>query len=276
MSDVISKQLEDSVIKLVNDGLSEAGVYLEKHQTFNIYVFDQTILNNILKECKFKDVGNIYDFPNDLPQPEVLNSYDISYNYDLFQRIAVSKKYNSILFYNADKYSICCTFLIDIDSIKKFMKIIKKLTKKDSNSNIFRDTDFSCKQGEYIELSDPMDEKTKLVAINKKEVTDENLVFDAESTINSVMNDIITFFKKDTKKLYGRLKLAYKRGIILYGDPGNGKSAMIREIIRVVPDIIKIIINPNVSNVTKILQSLTRALDGQQAIVVIEDRKSVV
>jgi len=276
MSGLIDKNMEECLVKLVNGHLPDSKVYLERYQRINFYIFDQNVFNAIMKEFKFKDIGNVYDFPDVLPQPESIGTFDMMAGFDLFQRIAISKKINSVLFYSVDTYSICSTFLIDVDHLKKFLKKTKDIIRQDTGANIFRDVDFHCDGKEYIEIMDAIEDKTKPVDVLKKKVPDENLVFDEKSTINDVMNDITTFFKDETHKLYDKLELPYKRGIILFGDPGNGKSAMIRQIIRVVPSIIKVVINPNVMNVTRILQSLTKALDSKQAIIVIEDIDSLI
>jgi ATP-dependent 26S proteasome regulatory subunit len=141
---------------------------------------------------------------------------------------------------------------------------------------MFRDTDFTCKDGEFVEVSDVTGDQMKPAEVVKKTVAKEKLVFDEGATIVDVMRDIVTFFKKDTEELYAKMDIAYKRGIILYGDPGNGKSAMIREIIRQIPKITKVVINPNVSNMPRILASLLQALKGKQAIIIIEDLDSLV
>lgn len=147
---------------------------------------------------------------------------------------------------------------------------------QDPRANMFRGIDFKCNEGEYIEVSEPTGEEMKIADVTKKKVPAEKLVFDQQSTLVEVMTSIANFFKKDTKKLYKQMEIAYKRGIILFGDPGNGKSATIREVIRTVPDVTKIVINPSVGAVTKILSTLVTSLDGHPAIVIIEDIDSLI
>lgn len=279
MNSELSKELEQGIIRLVNNGLdTDIDVYLEEDEyqkvTFNIY--NENIIANLMRKFKFKDIGNIYDYPEYLPQPDSINGYDVTSNYDMFQRIAVSAKLNAVMFYTVDRYSIRCTFLIDTDNLKKFSKQSKLILQQDSNANMFQDISFDCKKREFIEISDSVGDTMKPANVVKKKIAKEHLVFDEGSTITDVMKDITTFFNKDTEKLYNKMKIAYKRGIILYGDPGNGKSAMIREIIRLVPNVVKIVINPSVSNVTRILSALISSLDGKQAIVIIEDIDSLI
>jgi hypothetical protein len=268
--------MESSLINLVNYHLDKSDIYLDRYQRIDVYIYNKNILDSIIKTFKFKDIGNVYDYPDFLPQPDCINVYDFPGDYKLFKRIATSKKYNSILSYNGNAFSIFCTILVDIEYIEKFQKKIKNILKKDTGSNLFLNVNFDCKPKEYIEVSDITRDKTKPIDILRKEVPDENLIFDENSTLNEVMNDISLFFKKEAFKLYNKLQLPYKRGIILYGDPGNGKTAMVRQIIRIVPSVSKILISPNVNNVTRILSSLTKALDGKQAIIVIEDIDSLI
>lgn len=278
MAEVMSKEMELSLIRLVNRKLYDHDVYIdsEKYQKVSFRIYNENIIKDILSKFKFKDMGNVYNYPNTLPQPNTINGFDLSNNFDLFQKIAVSEKINSVAFYTITSYSIECTFLLDTKYLKKFSKRIKPILQQDTRSNLFREVNFDCSKREYIEISDSTGDNMKPVDVLKKKVSKEQLVFDEGSTIFEVMQDIFTFFKTDTRTLYEKMQIAYKRGIILYGNPGNGKSAMIREIIRRVPDISKIVINPNVANVTRILSSLIQALDGKQAIIIIEDIDSLI
>jgi len=270
------KQMEEALVRFANSNRHDFDVYLEDYQVVNMYIYRANVFKELLKACEFEDVGNIYDYPNVFPQPESINGYDLVASFDAFYRIALSEKLNSVLFYTIDLDAFSCSFLIDIQNLKKFTKKTKKILQQDSRDNLFQDVDFTCKKGEYIEVTDSTGSPTKAAEAVKKKVPNENLIFHEKSTIVEVMNDIFTFFKKETRKLYERLQIAYKRGVILYGDPGNGKSAMIREIIRTVPKITKVVINPNVINVTRVLSSVIKALNGKQAIIIIEDIDSLI
>ena len=277
MASDFSYSMEQSLLKLVNEVHPEYEVCLEKgeYQRIEFYVHREEIMKEIMKKFKFKDIGNVYKYADTLPQPSEVNIFDMSINFDNFHRIAVSKKINSILFYTTKNFSIYCVFLVDTDYLRKFSKNIKKLLRQDSTKNLFKDIDFKCSAGEYIEISDNDDEPIRPVAAIKKKVADENLVFEENSPLSEVMNDIEIFFRDETKRIYEKMQIAYKRGIILYGDPGNGKSATIREIIRRLPKITKIVIT-RIRNLPKILSSLVKALDGKKAIIIIEDFDSFV
>lgn len=267
---------EKELVDLVNEYIPSRGVYLENYQKIDLYVYDPGIVKEIIKECKFKDVGNVYDYPDILSQPEYMNMLQLTCDFDWIERIAVSKKLNAVMNYSRDNYCIRCTVIIDTDSIKKFAKKVKPILKQDDGVNMFRDIDFSCAKGKYIEISNTTDPKARMIDVVEHSVSDETLVFDPDSVLNEVMDDIDIFFQEKTQELYGKLEIPYKRGVILHGEPGNGKSAMIREIIRITPDISKIIINPGVNNFTLVLSSLFKALDGKKAIIVIEDIETVI
>lgn len=274
---VLTAELENAIVQLVSNVLLERGVRLddEYHKVeFNIYGED--IVKNILKAGKFKDIGSVFDYPEYLPQPDVIDGRDLSSNFKMFYRIATSKKFNSIVFYSSGSYQITCSFMIDPAYLEEFSKITRRVLQMDYRANLFRGIDFKCKKGEFIEVSEATGEGYKPADVSKRTISNEKLVFDQNSTIVEVMKDIYTFFQEDTKKMYEKMDIAYKRGIILYGDPGNGKSAMIREIVRNIPRITKIIINPNIDNVTRVLNNLVRSLDDRQAIVVIEDIDSLI
>jgi AAA+ superfamily predicted ATPase len=274
---IMSPMIEKGLKKLVNVVLdTEAYIDDDHYQKVSFRVYSENIINGILHKFKFVEVGNVYDFPNVLPQPETVDGFDLTNNYDFFQKIAVSEKINSVAFYSIDRYSIECVFLVDTDYLKKFSKKTKPILQQDSGANMFRNINFKCKERQYIEVSDATGDSMKPADVVKKKVNKENLVFEENSTIYMVMRDIMTFFEDKTKDLYGKMEIAYKRGIILYGDPGNGKSAMIREIIRQIPHITKIVINPNVGHVTRILSALIKSLNGKQAIVIIEDIDSLI
>lgn len=267
--------LESALVELVNDYL-DTDIYLERYQKIELYVYDQDIIKSIIKACKFKDMGNVYDYPDILPQPSDISMLQLTSNYDMIERIAVSEKFSAAMCYDADVYFVKCMVLIDVDKMKKFAKKVRPILNEDAGVNMFRDVTFETEKGKFSEITNPSDDKTKMIDVIQHKVNKETLVFDPESVINEVMNDINVFFKESTRELYEKLEIPYKRGIILYGDPGNGKSAMIREIIRNIPDVVKVVINPGVQGITYVLASLVKALKGKKAIIIIEDMDSVI
>jgi hypothetical protein len=274
--ELVNRSMEGSLVKLVTKTLN-VNVKLGRYQKVEMYIHNETIMETILKDLKFKSIGNIYDYPDDLPIPETMDGTDMSTNFKMFQRIAVSKKFNAVVLYTSTYYAIYCMFLVNSKHLKKFSKILSSIREEDSQKDIFRGVNFKCKDGVYLEIVGNSDHNSKSpVDVIRNKIVKENLVFSSDSTIAKVMHDICSFFTEETRKMYESMQIAHKRGIILYGNPGNGKSAMIRQIIRNVPDITKIVMNPNVEAPTKILGTLIKSLAGRPTIIIIEDIDSLI
>jgi DNA polymerase III delta prime subunit len=280
MSYGMDSHMEEALLKLVNEKLDKKDqLKIKKYQMSVLYVYDPTIIKQILKACKFKDVGNIYDYPKVFPKMRMVNGFDLTANFESFLRIGVSKKLNTAVIYNFQEYSYYCVFMIDTKMLKKFAKVTKPIIQQDlSQINIFQDVSFKCKPGQYLEVSKAIGNQTKPVNAVKKTVSDEKLVFEEKSVVSEVLDDITNFFTDETKDFYKKMDIPFKRGSILHGPPGTGKSAAVRELIRRIgSDVSKIIISPNVGyEITHILASMLRALDGKPAIIIIEDMDSLI
>ena len=272
------KDMVTTVVELANANKlkKSKGFKIKKYQRINMYIYDQAILKRLLKEFKFKDAGNIYDY-EEFAIPDSIRGNGVM-DYSLFNRIGVSKKNKSLVIYNKDSWSIDCIFLVSIKKLEKFTKVSKGIVLCDDGSNCLKGSDFTCEPMSYLEISDSYKDETKKYEVVKKVIPNENLVFDKNSAITKVKNDILSFFTEKTEKLYEKLELPYKRGIILYGEPGNGKSAMIREIIRTSPKNISKIIIRRVRNLAKVLAALIDALNAkkQYAIIILEDMESMI
>lgn len=247
-----------------------------EYQVVQSYIYAEGTLNLIKSEMKFKDEGSMNDYPGLFTKSDTVDAFDLSANFDLYERLTFSKKFETLLFYSIERYCIRTTFIVPIKKLERFAKSIGPLLRQDNRSNIFQNIKFTKKAGEYHEIGESQGNDTKDAEAPVLKVDKENLVFSEDSTIYNVMNDISDFFTDKTQKLYEKMEISYKRGIIMYGDPGNGKSAMIREIIRKTDNVIKVVINPNVDRVTNMLASLIKALNGRKAIVIIEDIDSLI
>lgn len=282
MADYITNEAEKAIIKLVNELTydDELFIYDDKYKRIEFRIYNKALLPLIIKKLKCKDIGNIFSYPEDIPQPEVLNGYDIMNDFDKYQRITISKKYNAIVLYTMTKYSSPLTILTNVKNIKKILKVIKPILDNDERIDIFKDIDFKCKKNEYIDITykgeQRRDDEENTINAIKRKVKKENLVFDTKSELFNVMNDIRTFFEDETKDLYEKMDIVYKRGIIIHGKPGQGKSAMIREMIRQLSNINKIVISSNYIYITKVLSSLIAKLNNQKTIIVIEDIDSLI
>jgi len=270
--------MESALVLLVNTYCDDYDVYLEKGEYFrlNFSIWNKSNINTLIDIFKFKSIGNRHDYPEILPQQESFTNSDMYTKYEDSDKIAISEEYKAVIMYSIRKYDVTIMCIIDKNKFKKFSKKLNVLLTSQNNSGLFNNTDFKCKRKEYIEISDVINEEDNQISVQKKKIPKENLVFDTNSSIFNVMEDIKLFFKKDTKKLYSDMNILYKRGVIIYGNPGNGKTAMIRELIRQLVDITVIIINPNTQRVPFVLSELIDALKGKPAIIVIEDIDSVI
>ena len=267
------QQTETALVTLVNDYWDDTDMYLyeDDYMKISFYLYSEIKLDRILKELKFKKKGKMSDYGELIEEETTITDRDIYINFDKVDRLAVSKKYNAVIDYSVYDRYIFVYCLVTKESYKKFHKKLSEILIMADGSGLFTGYDFKHKKGEYIEISDVVNKGDDKIAINVNEVNKENLVFINGSDIHEVMGDINLFFKKDTKSIYDKLNIAYKRGIILYGQPGNGKTAMIREVIRSLEGVTIVNIVPNTRDIPFILSELIKALNKRSALIVIED-----
>lgn len=276
-SNSVTKETLESVYEITT---KKSAMDME-FQIISAWVYNGDVINEIKKELGFKSIGSTASYPDVFEQPESIDAYDLLVDIDKFEQLAYSRKFKCVMHYSISTYSMKIVFLLPFSKIRKFAKVVKPLLTKDGEENPFRNVEFTAEAGVYYEAKDmsdrPRTEEMKESQPAVRCVVDpENLVFDKDSTIYQVLEDINNFFSAKTKKLYNSISIPHKRGVILHGNPGNGKSAMIREIIRSHKDIIKVVINPGVKDVTGILSALIKELNGKQSVIIIEDIDSLI
>lgn len=267
---------EEALIYLANNHKlkKSKGFKMKKYQKITMYIYDRFVLDRLLKEFKFSNAGNIYDYEDYFKFPDI-DSYSGLLDYSLCNRIHISKKYNSLVIFNKSSWSITCNFMISTKHMDKFSALATDVMSEDDNNNSLKNENFSCENNTFLELSDSKKDTTKSFDLTRKKLLNENLIFNKNSTLDKIKNDVQSFFTDKTEDIYKRLDIPFKRGIILYGEPGNGKSSIIREIIRTVPDEITKVIIKQTNYMPSALSSLINGLDGKKAIIIMEDIDSM-
>ena len=113
--------------------------------------------------------------------------------------------------------------------------------------------------------------------LNQEINTDELYELPTEE-IEEILKDIRSFWKK--KDLYEKYKLMHKRGILLYGDPGCGKSGIIQLCMKqIINDLKGIVINlkneDSIKGYVELIPKLRQIEPNRPLVVVIEDIDSV-
>jgi hypothetical protein len=84
--------------------------------------------------------------------------------------------------------------------------------------------------------------------------------------------DVVGFFEPDAARMYRSLSVAYRRGVLMHGPPGNGKTSLIRYIGARLLDVPAMLLRPTASFDTDDLEEVLRRWREQApAILVIED-----
>jgi len=87
-----------------------------------------------------------------------------------------------------------------------------------------------------------------------------------------LMEEVVGFFSDAARKLYAELGVPYRRGALLYGPPGNGKTSIIRIIGASLPNIATMVLQPHATFDDDDLAMAIRRWEKQApAMLVIED-----
>jgi hypothetical protein len=206
---------------------------------------DYNIINSIPKlfgNDIIEDVGSINEFNID---KEGVIKYKFKLINDDFAVV-----YNSFAFW----FRVVILFYNDEKKLKKQFtdKIFENILTEEGIYRLYRSAG-----GYYLSKAEPMDEEPPEL--------DGNM-------FNNIIDDINLFFENED--FYNKNNLIFKRGILLYGPPGNGKSSIIKNILAENKDKIGIIINQDVIeyDLNKFLNKVSKDKDK---IIVIEDIDSV-
>lgn len=170
-----------------------------------------SILNNLaFLDKNFGDYS--WEFDNTFNYP-VLIDYGIHGDSTWYGVLKITNKKTNISFYLSsvenDAYSKFFGFSLPADQVEPFLDDLLQIFREKNNDFV----SVKCYGAEDLKIS----LKDEIIILNDEMYKD-------------IMVQITSFY--ENKKLYSKLNIPYKRGFLFIGDPGNGKTLMVRHIIK--------------------------------------------
>lgn len=105
-----------------------------------------------------------------------------------------------------------------------------------------------------------------------REAPAEDELFLDDSICQRLQTDVLSFFSDEVARLYQDLRVPYRRGVLMHGPPGNGKTSIIRLIGARLPEVPGLILRPSACFDSDDFEDVLRAWRRQApAMLVIED-----
>jgi hypothetical protein len=107
--------------------------------------------------------------------------------------------------------------------------------------------------------------------VSRKPIQPGELILSPQ--LRSRMNDeVVRFFSPEARAMYDRLKVPMRRGVLLFGPPGNGKTSLIRYIGTLLPKVGAMLLRPNATfDADDLSTVIGEWKDAAPAILVVED-----
>lgn len=261
--------MEKNEPKIPFEELPDLGYYDDKRLDASALPLDtETIVNKIIEEDeslkKYEHVGTIKNLTfikrfadnkglNKKYKSIVVDSEpdisDVEYEYRTDNHALIVKRY---VFER--ETSVCFVFYNDEKTLLEDLTIESSIYEK----------------GEIYKVMEDM----RGYHLSKIQVSDEEAPYLEDDLEKTIQEDIEKFF--NNRKFYKKNKLSYKRGILLYGPPGNGKTSLIRTILKNNKDkAFCVIIDCKKAFENEIEDYLKKVLDDDRKILVFEDIDSL-
>jgi len=103
-------------------------------------------------------------------------------------------------------------------------------------------------------------------------ITSDKLVDLPDTVSDKVLSEIDDFFTEETRSLFEKYEFLYKRGILLYGEPGTGKTVIVHKIMdKLVGRGGIVLLNPDPYNVNAFVTGIRDVEPDKQVLIVWED-----
>lgn len=105
-----------------------------------------------------------------------------------------------------------------------------------------------------------------------RETVGENDLILSDALRARVEAEVVRFFSDEVAKLYAGMRVPYRRGVLLHGPPGNGKTSLIRFIGARLPQVPAMILRPSADFDSDDLKGVIKRWTSQApAVLVVED-----